>query len=623
MNIWQNLNPRRRWVKRRFSNEINAAVSAAIPSAYSIDEIILQHRQKEVNSAATTTNGDLSSDSSSGLSSNSQESSKSFNFDTSSNKWVGAEAAALYGAGIYEKFQSIDAHVYQTMSNLSGIHIDNLSDLSQRFQTNWNYDFWKESISGVSKLKGHLAESYAAEHLEQAGHQVVWPEASNQQGWDLLVDGHEVNVKLVANVGSLAKHFHDYPDIAVVVPADLDLGNLADNAFHFDPANSIHGALADFLSSPDSHKIIVDQALSAAAIKDQAIDAADFALGGTGVVDAHVPWFTVATAGWREASLLYSGKTDFVAAGKNFAADVVGRGGGAFVGGKGGAVVGAGIGSVFPGPGTAIGAAAGVLIGGFGGAILGGMGGKKIKGLDLENAEESVELAKLKLKDLQSDLQKQKDDEFAREIKSQSAKLEEARDFEKSKISQAFNRVKRVQEIQNKFSDKQLNEWLFDAHSEINNRILNIENELKLYSFLRRHVWPNQQVVVLEEIAVALGGLSKNIRDASEKLIQGNSTNQASSVMNLFADTGVLRDRIAEYIHQTEQSRNKYEAEYRAQIETSYGEIIKQRKQAFSVLSELVNKMSANIREALAPKLKFLELQNDVVNKEKAKLGKA
>ena len=626
MNICRNLNPRRRWVKRHFSDEINEAVGAAIPPSYSIDEIYLKHRQAGKQTSQPSSSIDTSTYESAheGQSEKSiEQAAKSLDSFTNSNTLVGAEAAALYGAGIYEKFQSIDAHVYQTMSNLSGVHIDNFSDLSQRFETKWDYDFWSHRISGVSTLKGHLAEPYVAEHLEHAGHQVVWPEVSNQEGWDFIVDGHEVNVKLVTNVGALTKHFHDNPDIAVVVPADLDLGKLADHAFHFNPANSMHGALTDFLASPDSHKIIVDQALSAAAIKDQAIDAADVALGGTGAVEAHVPWVTIATAGWREGRLWYSGKTDLGAAGKNLAADVVGRGGGAFIGAKGGASVGAMIGSVFPGPGTAIGGAAGVVVGGISGAILGGKGSSKIKRLDLEKAIESAKLTESELRGLQSELQKKGDAEFARENENQSAKLEKARDVEKSKISQALNRMQQVQETQSKLSQSEFKVWLLDAHNEIQAKIKATENELKLYGFWKRYLWPNEQVIVLEEISSVLESLSNNVSVASENLIQGNSTMQSSSVMKLFADAGILRDRVAEYIHQTEQSRKKYEAEYRAQIEASYVEIIKQRKHAFSVLSELVNKMSAHIREALAPKLKNLEMQIDVVNKEKAKLGLA
>jgi hypothetical protein len=622
VNIWRKLNPRRRWVKRQLGDEINAAVSAAFPTPYSIDEILLQNRRKETDTASNTIYRELSSDSS-GTSSNKKDTSKSFNFDTSSNKWVGAEAAALYGAGIYEKYQAIDAHVYQTMSNLAGQHIDNLSELSQRFQTNWDYDFWSHRISGVNKMAGHLAEPYAAEHFEHAGHQVVWPEFSNQQGWDFIVDGHDVNVKLVTDVGSLAKHFHDYPDIPAVVPADLDLGKFADSAFHFDPANSIHGALTDFLASHDAHKIIVDQALSTAAIKDQALDSADVALGGAGAFHAHIPIITIATVSWREGRLLYTSKTDWESASKNLASDVVGRGGGAFIGAKAGAVIGATIGSVFPGAGTAIGGAVGGVSGAIGGAIAGGKGSNKIKRLALKKVVGSAKLAESDLRASQAELQKKGDAKFARENDNQSDKLKNARGIEKSKISQAFNRIQQGQEIQSKITYMKFREWMVEAHNEIQANINNTENELKLYDLWRRYLWPNEQVVVLEEIVALLEIKSKKVVVDSEKLIQGNSTIQSSSVMKLFADAGILRDRVAEYINQIEQSRCKYEAEYRAQIETSYGEIIKQRKQAFSVLSELVNKMSAHIRESLAPKLKYLEMQIESVNVEKAKLGLA
>ena len=69
---------------------------------------------------------------------------------------------------------------------------------------------------GVANLKGYVAELVVAEQLLNAGHTVSFPEASNQAGWDLLVDGEPFQVKFHATLQGIQRHFerYDYPVIA-------------------------------------------------------------------------------------------------------------------------------------------------------------------------------------------------------------------------------------------------------------------------------------------------------------------------------------------------------------------------------------------------------------------------
>jgi hypothetical protein len=47
----------------------------------------------------------------------------------------------------------------------------------------------------ISNLQGYVAERVVAHHLEAAGHDVSFPDISNQEGFDILVDGHPFQVK--------------------------------------------------------------------------------------------------------------------------------------------------------------------------------------------------------------------------------------------------------------------------------------------------------------------------------------------------------------------------------------------------------------------------------------------
>jgi hypothetical protein len=74
-----------------------------------------------------------------------------------------------------------------------------------------------EAYTGVlSNLKGYTAEVIVADQLVAQGHQVSFPETSNQAGWDLMVDGQEFQVKNLSSVAGLHEHFekYDYPVIA-------------------------------------------------------------------------------------------------------------------------------------------------------------------------------------------------------------------------------------------------------------------------------------------------------------------------------------------------------------------------------------------------------------------------
>ncbi|WP_168709042.1 hypothetical protein [Onishia niordana] len=91
----------------------------------------------------------------------------------------------------------------------------------------------REVLGGVSQLKGYVAEQAVAAQLVAAGHTVSLPQAANQPGWDLLVDGQPFQVKFHANLDGLSEHFerYDYPVIANAELASQIPDEWADSVF--------------------------------------------------------------------------------------------------------------------------------------------------------------------------------------------------------------------------------------------------------------------------------------------------------------------------------------------------------------------------------------------------------
>ena len=77
------------------------------------------------------------------------------------------------------------------------------------------------SIAGhISHLKGYVAEQAVAAELTAAGHTVSFPEAANEPGWDLLVDGQAFQVKFHATTEGIRDHFERY-DFPVIANSEL------------------------------------------------------------------------------------------------------------------------------------------------------------------------------------------------------------------------------------------------------------------------------------------------------------------------------------------------------------------------------------------------------------------
>jgi len=262
------------------------------------------------------------------------------------------------GVGVWEKWTSVDDHVFQAMHHLTNETIKGFGDLLQVVNARYTWDKIG-SDSFFNNLKGHVGEFNVLEHFHQAGVPVGMPDASNAPGTDMWVNGNPVDVKTWSDVSRLGNsHFANYPDIPAIVPHDA--ANIPDSALHFDPAA---GFDPSHLQHSD-HLVVVDHALSNADIADQTHHAINVLQDPGPAI--HIPWITMAISGIREGRLLIKGHTDIARAAKNIAVDGTAVGGGGLVGAKAGILIGS------------VGGPIGSVIGGIIGGIAGALGGRAI-----------------------------------------------------------------------------------------------------------------------------------------------------------------------------------------------------------------------------------------------------
>lgn len=231
----------------------------------------------------------------------------------------------------------IDALNFSRSADLSSFH--NLSNYLNEHLV----DASAASITGDhANLSGYVAERVAAADLVAQGHVVTFPDTSNNPGWDLMVDGHPVQIKNTLDAGIIKEHFLKYPDIPVITNTEMS------QYFSHDP------------------NVMIDPSLSHAAIAAK-IDTTVHGVNALESGSFHIPLITLALSCAREGKLLFNNKTDFTSAGKHIALDTASVGGGGFIGGKTGAMVGGLVG----GPvGVALGAILGAIWGAISGRIL-------------------------------------------------------------------------------------------------------------------------------------------------------------------------------------------------------------------------------------------------------------
>jgi hypothetical protein len=185
------------------------------------------------------------------------------------------------------------------------------------------------------RLTGYVTEQKAATALQAMGHHVQFATTPNQPVWDLLVDGHPVQIK--EGLGGLKEFLAQHHDVPVFT------GFENADSLHDPMVHGLHGLNADAIHNATQHSL----------------DGLHETIHGS----LHFPIITFRISTFREVSLLGKQHTTIEKALFHVALDTAGVGAGVLLGAKAGALAG----SVLPGPGTVFGAVIGTIAGGIGG----------------------------------------------------------------------------------------------------------------------------------------------------------------------------------------------------------------------------------------------------------------
>jgi hypothetical protein len=249
-----------------------------------------------------------------------------------------------------------------TLSRIDGTVLDALS-----FSSSGQPDsFWTlrevagdtiDRAGAVTRLQGYVAEQQVALDLAREGHQVEFPAGPGQAGWDLLVDGQPVQVKCTLDADAVMEHFDRYPNIPVVVNAEL-ADQLGEHPLVFVDYDMSHADVVH--STGDSLDAITDFA-----------DADDL---------LPIPLTAIAFASLRNYRELRTGRTDGWGFARRTGIDAALR----TAGGGAGSTIGGLVGSLL-GP---VGAIVGLGIGGFLGSVAGGRGADAVNRASLCDARD-------------------------------------------------------------------------------------------------------------------------------------------------------------------------------------------------------------------------------------------
>ena len=499
------------------------------------------------------------------------------------------------GANIFRQYMCIDDYMYEGVSRLSGENIDNFSDLSAKLQT-YKHDSQGLTEGSLSKIKGHIAESHVAEHFQEAGIEVNWPETSNQEGWDLLLNGNPIQVKLTNDANSLIEHFKTNPEIPVIIPSDAD--NIPETAFHFDPSDNID-SLFDYLKENPENVVIVDSQLSNADLTESIEEGTDLL---TGANDFNLPLITAAFSVSREIKLLRNKDTDITSAFKNAGLDVAGVG----MGMEAGSVAGGAIGSlIFPGPGTIIGIGIGAPIG----AVLNRKITNKIKQIPLKNALKEYEKLVEQLKKESLKAEKKYKHKFNQNTENEQNNLNETAKEIKDVINKKIKNLRKSIVDREKPSDS----LQYNLLKNIPDKITSIKKELKL-SWIE-YFWPSRKIIIYKR-------QMKNTKQYFTKQLKNNKFIDRIHLFQQFAEKGLCRRYILSEIKRIEEERKVHENNLANYITQKQDVLLKRRSECMKRLSVKVTEYAQQIRQELSPYITEIQHCQNLVKQEARKLGK-
>lgn len=599
---------------REYSDEaVQKAVGKIIPAPYDVGNFVAGVRDS-LASESLNGEGDLSSKEIPVPANLNLEALKSQAENQQGRSVAALDGALGAGASMIYQYMAIDDTIYEGIGNLAGEDLKDFSDLSN---TVGGYEESPYPWSGLSegslnKVSGHVAEAEVGEHFSEVGVDVSWPEASNQKGWDLLLNGHEVNVKNVQDVDQLSSHFQEYPDIPAVVPSDAE--NIPDSAVRIDSSEGVDGLTEAFSSG--ENQVIVDESLSQEEVVEQTADATEAALGEGLLDSAGIPLITLAFSGKREANLYKNGKTDKVSLAKNLGLDLAGTGGGAFAGAQAGTAAGGILGGP---PGAVIGG----LVGAVGGALTGRAFSNKAKKKPLLDAVEKFGEAQEELEETAQRVEESCERKFEKAQAKKEEKLSKVADKRSTDLAQTADEIRSWRVKQDKISWEQSFNFFQDAAREAQDLRTDLEEKRDSYWFrFRRCFFPTVRVLAVEKAIECVRQVEERIREDYQDILRGSGdTISRAKVYGVLGRLGLCRDQVLESLAWMEHKRLEGEVDLLETLKEYRKDLAQRRSKAIEDLANLLDKLQDQIRETIEPKIEKCEDCHERVLTEADKLG--
>ena len=532
--------------------------------------------------------------------------------------YAAADASIFAGYSVLHKHMAVDDQVYEGISRLAGQEFTSFADLSAKVET-YSHTMWEGLSDGaLNKVGGHIAEVEVADHFEKAGLDVEWPSASNQEGWDLLIDGNEVNVKNVADAEDLYNHFQDHPDIPAVIPADAE--NIPDGAVEFDPLEGTEELMEAIASGQEEGLVIIDDALSQEDVLEQTADATDALLGdgliesGTGL-DGGFPIITVAFSGWREIGLHSEGKTDWKTSTKNISLDTAGAGGGGFAGAKGGAAAGALLG----GP---LGATIGGVLGAIGGAMAGRKASNHVKRKPFREAEEAFENAQQELTKTAEEQEKRAQKKFAERREQEEEKLKEKSTEYSEKVGTMVQRARSQQVEIAAMGVSEARGLLNKALTEIaalKGRL--VATQSTQWFQIRNRFFPTAHTLAISEAIEWTEKVEMKLRRKLDRLENEDVIDRAQ-ISETLGQWGLCRERVLQSIAEVECMNTNAKVKIARRGKRLREDFLRVRTSAMERVGAYLVELREEMRAALKPKIQTVQTRQEKLAAEADKLGK-
>ena len=74
----------------------------------------------------------------------------------------------------------------------------------------------------INKYKGYLGEQKHFDYLADSGHEVIVPDSPNQEGYDAIIDGEKINVKVSNSENYIQDHLDKNPDIPIHTGTNIE-----------------------------------------------------------------------------------------------------------------------------------------------------------------------------------------------------------------------------------------------------------------------------------------------------------------------------------------------------------------------------------------------------------------